>query len=197
MMISWHGNDFSITDPLCGDSTSQWWIPSQRELMQISDSCQAEHCWTNSQASGGFGNFTTLWHHCNVMVMFTTLFKIFKGIVVFVHLTLNRVNSIIFAEIWGLNNDLVECSTQLLQKICKNYETDPTYVYSIENHHCSLKYFEQCILQHVLTEFHHKIVNTSQFLSWKNFNIHFSEHLHLRYYWKDLLKSTDSFVNKD
>ena len=129
--------------------------------------------------------------------MFTKLLKIFKGIGVFVHLTLNRVNSIIFVEIWGLNNDLVECSTQLLQKICKNYETDPTYVYSIENHQCSLKYFEQCILQNVLTEFHHKIVNISQFLSWKNFNIHFSEHLHLRYDWKDHLKSTDSFVNKD
>ena len=47
---------------------------------------------------------------------------------------------------FGLNNDLVECSTQLFQSICKDSEIDHFYV--MKNHNYSFKYFEQCIISY-------------------------------------------------
>ena len=50
-----------------------------------------------------------------------TLLKIFKRTGVFFHPTLNEGWLDNFCWNFGLNNDLVECSTQLLQNIRKEY----------------------------------------------------------------------------
>ena len=51
-----------------------------------------------------------------------TLLKMFMETHVIFHPTLNY-----FCWNFGLNNDLADCCTQLLQNICKNYEIGPMY----------------------------------------------------------------------
>ena len=56
---------------------------------------------------------------------------------------------------FGLNNDLVECSTQLLQNICKKYEINWPYDHCVENnHHCSHAYCEQGIMVDVINKYY-------------------------------------------
>ena len=111
-----HGSDTAV---LCAkfqrDRSTETWVMGKRDLSLrwISDGYLILH--------KAPGSYCGLYYSNYLMEQ-----------VCFFHPTLQEVKFNYFCLNFGLNNDLVECSTQLLQNICKNYEIDPIYLYSVE-----------------------------------------------------------------
>ena len=71
-IISWWGHEMEIFStllaPLCGESTSHWWIPSQRASnAKFSSKLTWISCERNSWVVYDFGTMALMWCHCNAV----------------------------------------------------------------------------------------------------------------------------------
>ena len=67
-MISWNGNIFHVTGPSWGESTGNWWILTQRRVMQsfdvFLDECLNKRLSKQSRCQWFVKPCCSLWHHC-------------------------------------------------------------------------------------------------------------------------------------